>query len=306
MATTVPMPVSNSLTLADKCIPRLDAVYKRESLSAVLDTSSVEWSGVDTIKFYKFSTLGMADYSRGGGFVAGDSSGSWESKQLTQDRGRSYLLDAVDNEEQMGMLVASQLSETLRTQIIPEIDAYTFAKLAGTSGILSGTPATIVPGTTDVGKLISDAEAKMDNAEVPYEGRILFVSPDCYNALKANITRRIINSENNVNYNVEYFDDMRIIRVPASRFNTQITLAQPSAHNGAGGYSLSGNAINFMIVHPSAVIKVMKWQSIRLFTPAQVPYADGYVFNARLVYDTFAYDNKVKGIYLHAGLTVSG
>lgn len=212
----------------------------------------------------------------------------------------------VDNEEQMGMLVASQLSETARTQIYPEIDAYTFAKLAGTANILSGTAATIVPGTTDVGALISDAEAKMDDAEVPYEGRILFVSPTCYNALKQKITRRIINSENNVNYNVEYFDDMRIIRVPAARFNTQITLAQPSAHNGAGGYSLSGNAINFLIVHPSAVIKVMKWQDIRLFTPSQVPYANGYVFNARIVHDVFVYDNKVKGIYLHAGLTVSG
>lgn len=119
MSTTVPMPVSNSLTLADKCIPRLDAVYKREALSAVLDTSNVEWTGVDTIKYYKFSTLGMADYSRGGGYVAGNTSGSWESKQLTQDRGRSYLLDAVDNEESMNMLVASQIAETARIHVIP-------------------------------------------------------------------------------------------------------------------------------------------------------------------------------------------
>lgn len=94
MATTVPMPVSNSLTLADKCIPRLDAAYKRESLSAVLDTSNVDFIGVDTVKYYKFSTLGMANYSRGGGYVAGNSSGTWETKQLTQDRGRSFLLDA--------------------------------------------------------------------------------------------------------------------------------------------------------------------------------------------------------------------
>ena len=306
MATTVPMPVSNTLTLADKCIPRLDAAYKRESLSAVLDTSNVDFVGVDTVKYYKFSTLGMANYSRGGGYVAGNSSGTWETKQLTQDRGRSFLLDAVDNEEQMGMLVASQLSETARIHIFPEIDAYTFAKLAGTSGILSGTPATIVPGTTDVAALISNAEAAMDDAEVPYEGRILFVSPTAYNALKQKIERRIINSENNVNYNVEYLDDMRIIRVPAARFKTQITLANPTAANGDGGYTLSGNAINFMIVHPSAVLKVIKWADIRLFTPAQVPYANGYVFNARYVYDTFVFDNKVKGIYLHAGLTVSG
>lgn len=306
MATTVAMPVSNSVALAQKYIPRLDEVYKRESLSAVLDSSNVEWVGADTIKIYKFSSVGMATYDRGGGFVAGDSTGAWETFQLSIDRGRSFLLDYLDDEESMSMLVASQLSQTERTQVIPEIDAYTFATLAGTAGILSGTAATIVPGTTDVPALIDAAEADMDNAEVPYEGRILFVSPTCYQALKEKIQRRIINSEDNVNTNVEFYDDMRIIRVPQSRFNTSVTLQTSTTHNGAGGFALAGNAINFMIIHPSAVIKVMKHRLVRVFTPAQNPTADGYLVNYRYCAGVFVPDNKVKGIYLHAGLTVSG
>lgn len=306
MASTVAMPVSNSVTLAQKYIPRLDEVYKREALSAVLDTSNVEWVGADTIKIYKFSTVGMATYNRGGGFCAGDTTGAWETFQLTVDRGRSYLLDYLDDEESMSMLVASQLSQTERTAVIPEIDAYTFATLAGKSGISAATPATIVVGTTDVPALIAAGEAQMDNDEVPYEGRILFVSPDCYNALKAKIQRRIINSENNVNMNVEYFDDMRVIRVPQTRFNTAVTLNNSTTHNGAGGFTLSGNAINFMIVHPSAVIKVMKHRLVRVFTPAQNPTADGYLINYRYSAGVFVPDNKVKGIYLHAGTTVSG
>ena len=306
MATTVAMPVSNSVTLAQKYIPRLDEVYKRESLSAILDTSNVEWVGADTIKIYKFSSVGMATYDRGGGFVAGDSTGAWETFQLSVDRGRSFLLDYLDDEESMSMLVASQLSQTERVAVIPEIDAYTFATLAGKAGILSGTAATIVPGTTDVPGLIDAAEADMDNAEVPYEGRILFVSPTCYMALKEKIQRRIINSEDNVNTNVEFYDDMRIIRVPASRFNTSVTLSTSTTHNGAGGFALAGNAINFMIVHPSAVIKVMKHRLVRVFTPAQNPTADGYLVNYRYSAGVFVPDNKVKGIYLHAGLTVSG
>ena len=119
MATTVAMPVSNSVTLAQKYIPRLDEVYKREALSAVLDTSNVEWVGADTIKIYKFSSVGMANYSRGGGFVAGDSTGAWETLQLSVDRGRSFLLDYLDDEESMSMLVASQLSQTERVAVIP-------------------------------------------------------------------------------------------------------------------------------------------------------------------------------------------
>ena len=306
MATTVAMPVSNSVTLAQKYIPRLDEVYKRESLSAILDTSNAEWVGADTIKIYKFSTVGMATYDRGGGFVAGDSTGAWETFQLTVDRGRSFLLDYLDDEESMAMLVASQLSQTERTQVIPEIDAYTFATLAGKTGILSATPATIVAGTTDVPNLIDTAEAAMDNEEVPYEGRILFVSPTCYMALKEKIQRRIINDENNINTNVEFYDDMRIIRVPQSRFNTSVTLSTATTHNGAGGFALAGNAINFMIVHPSAVIKVMKHRMVRMFAPEQVQDADAYRVNYRYSAGVFVPDNKVKGIYLHAGLTVSG
>lgn len=302
MATTVAMPVSNTVSLAQKYIPRLDEVYKREALSAVLDSANVEWVGVDTIKVYKFSTVGMATYSRGAGFVAGDTTGAWETFQLTLDRGRSYLLDYLDDEESMAMLVASQLSQTERINVIPEIDAYTFATLAGTTGISAATPAAITVGTTDVPALIATAEAQMDNDEVPYEGRILFVSPDCYNALKAKIERRIINSENNINMNVEYFDDMRIIRVPKSRFNTAITLNNSTTSAGVGGYTATGSDINFMIVHPSAVIKVMKHRLVRVFNPAQNPTADGYLVNYRYSAGVFVPDNKVKGIYLHASV----
>ena len=307
MATTVAMPVSNSVTLAQKYIPRLDEVYKRESLSAILDTSNVEWVGADTIKIYKFSTVGMANYSRGGGFVAGDTTGAWEYFTLSVDRGRSYLLDYLDDEESMSMLVASQLSQTERTQVIPEIDAYTFATLASKSGISTVDGATITPGTTDVPNLIDAAEAQMDNDEVPYEGRILFVSPACYMGLKEKIERRIINSEDNINTNVEFYDNMRIIRVPTSRFNTSVTLSSSDdSHDDAGGFTLAGNAINFMIVHPSAVIKVMKHRLVRVFSPAQNPTADGFLVNYRYSAGVFVPDNKVKGIYLHKGTTVSG
>lgn len=302
MATTVVMPPSNSFTLAQKYIPRLDEIYKRESLSAVLDSSNVDWVGVDTVKIYKYSPIAMGDYSRDGGYVMGNATGSWETLQVTKDRGRATQVDFLDNEESMSMALAATLSETERQSVIPEIDAYTFATLAGTSNILSAN-ADITVGTTDVPALIATAEAAMDDNEVPYEGRILFVSPTCYQALKAKITRRIINSEDNINTNVEYFDDMRIIRVPSARFNTAITLAQPTTAAGAGGYTATGYAINFMIVHPSAVLKVMKHRNVRVFAPEQNIEADAYRVNFRFAYDAWVLDNKVKGIYVHRAST---
>ena len=301
MATTVVAPVSNSISLASKYLPLLDKVYKKESCSAVLDTPEyrVRWVGANAINVMKLSMVGLGTYDRDAGYVPGDTTGAWETLTISVDRGRSYQIDTLDNEESLSVIVGNMLGELERVHTIPEMDAYCFAKLAGATGI-DGTTGSIVVGTTDVGSLIANAEASMDDNEVPAEGRILFVSPTCYNALKRNIERRIINGEGNVNYNVEYFDDMRIIKVPKARFNTAITLAAPSSHNGAGDYTATGEDIHFMIVHPSAVVKVLKHYSPRLFTPEQNIEADAYRLNYRYSGDTFVLANKAKGIYVYA------
>ena len=120
MASTVVMPPSNSFTLAQKYLPLLDEVYKRESLSAILDTSNVEWTGVDTIKYYKYTPVAMGDYSRDSGYVMGNATGTWESFQIAKDRGRATQVDFLDDEESMAMALASTLSQTERVSVIPK------------------------------------------------------------------------------------------------------------------------------------------------------------------------------------------
>jgi len=300
MATTVVMPPTNTETYASKFVPRLDEIYKRGALTAILDTPSdlVDWIGAKTVNLFTFSTTGMANYDRNAGYVTGNVNAGWEPFTIQIDRGRSFQIDSMSNDETLGMELSSLLSETERTEVIPEVDAYVFSKLAGTSGISSATGA--VTASTDVVALIDTAEAQMDNDEVPYEGRILYVSPTAYMALKGGIERRIVNSENNVNTNVEFYDDMQIIRVPAARFNTAITLNAPTTAAGVGGYTATGSAINFMIVHPSAVMKVMKHRISNVFTPAQNIEADAYRVNFRFYHDVFVKPQKVKGIYVHS------
>lgn len=299
MATTVVMPPTNTESYASKFVPRLDELYKRGSLTAILDTPEdlVNWIGAKTVNLFTFSSVGMANYDRNAGYVAGNVNAGWEPFTLEIDRGRSYQVDSQSNDETLGMELSSMLSETERVELIPEIDAYCFSKLAGTTGISSATGA--LATSADVVAAIDAAEAQMDNDEVPYEGRILFVSPAVYMKLKGGIERRIINSEDNVNTNVEFYDDMRIIRVPAARFNTAITLNAPTTAAGVGGYTATGTAIDFLIVHPSAVMKVLKHRVSNVFTPAQNIEADAYRVNFRCYYDVFVKGNKKKGIYLH-------
>lgn len=300
MATTVVMPPSNTINLAEKFVPRLDEVYKRGSLTAVLDTPAdqVLWTGAKTVNLFNFTPAGMANYDRDAGFVMGNVTAAWEPHTLQIDRGRAVQVDLMDNEETLGMTLSSILSETERGEVIPEVDAYRFAKYAGTTGV-DGTTGTI-SATTNVADLVDAAGMSMDENEVPYEGRILFISPSAYQGLRKNIERRIINSENNVNTNVEFYNDMQVIRVPAARFNTAITLNAPTTAAGVGGYTATGSAINFMIVHPSAVMQVLKHRLVRVFNPEQNIEADAYRVNFRFYHDTFVKTNKVKGIYVHS------
>ena len=298
MATTMAAPVANSISLATKFVPLLDEVYKRNSLSAILDTANerVNWIGAQTAKIYKVDVDGLGNYSRNAGFVPGSTDGTWETLTIEQDRGRSFTVDVMDNDETLGMALSATLGEFERTQVVPEIDAYRFAKISANAGT---TVTATLSGSDNIADLIQTGEATLDDKEVPYEGRILFVNPYIYAYLKQDITRYTQNGDPDVNGEVEMYDGMRVIRVPSGRFNTQVTLAQPTTNSSAGGYSATGVDINFLIVHPSAVMQVIKHQIPRLFSPEVNQEADAWKLNYRVVHDLWVLQNKTYGIYLH-------
>jgi hypothetical protein len=97
---------ANTIALAQRYLPLLDEVYKYSSRSAVLDNPNVQFVGGNAVKVYKTSMDGLADYSRNGGYVNGAVNGVWETMTLSQDRGRSFQVDAMDNEETLEAVFA--------------------------------------------------------------------------------------------------------------------------------------------------------------------------------------------------------
>lgn len=296
-------PVSNSIAYASKFLPILDEIYKRESLTSILDTANerVEWIGAKTANVFKTSLSGLGNYDRNAGFVPGSVNGTWEPLTIEIDRGRSFSVDVMDNDESVGMAFGTLLGENERVNVVPEVDAYRFAKYAGLADASQKVSATLT-AADNIADLIQTAEAAMDDAEVPYEGRILFVNPTVYGYFKGDITRFTENGDPNVNGNIEMYDGMRVIRVPSARFNTAITLNAPATASDAGGYTASGKAINFMIVHPSAVVQVVKHVIPRVFSPEVNQEADAWKLNYRIYHDAFVLDNKTKGIYVHSAV----
>lgn len=88
----------NSIALAQKYIPILDGIYKRESLTARLlgANALIRFDGANTVKVFKTSLDGLADYSRANGFVNGSVTASWENYTLSKDRGVALGVDRMD------------------------------------------------------------------------------------------------------------------------------------------------------------------------------------------------------------------
>lgn len=301
MATTVVAPAANQIGLAAMYLPLLDEAYKADSKSAILDTLSdyVSFTGGNTVNIFNIDPVGMANYDRNAGYVPGDVTGTWQPYVLETDRGRSYQVDFLDNEQAMGLVVPNLLGTVERQHIIPEVDAYRFAQYASGAAAGNVVTETLSAGAATVAS-IDSASVALDNAEVPYEGRVLFVSPAVYGLLRGGITRLVPNGEKDVNNMIEVYNDMRVIRVPQPRFQTAITLNAPTTSSGAGGFApASGaSAINYMIIHPSAVLQVMQHYAPRIFSPEQNIEADAWRVQPRYAHGAWVKTHKTNGIFV--------
>lgn len=302
MATTVTPAVANSIGLASRYLPILDEIYKAESKTAIFDTvqERVRFDN-DTHTFYLFETDmgGNADYSRNDGFVRGDVTASWRAYAPQWDRGRQFVVDRVDNDESMGMAFGTLAGEYMRLKAVPEKDALRFATYANGAASANKDTESLSTSAATIAS-IDDATAALDDAEVPYEGRVLFVNPTIYKLIKGGVTRMVMNGEDNINYNVEIYNDMRVITVPSGRFNTEITLAQPDSHDDAGGYTATGSTINYMIVHPSAIMQATKFTEPRIFSPGVWQQSQGWAFDFRDYHGAWVKNQKKNGIYVSA------
>jgi hypothetical protein len=293
--------MANSIALAEKFLPILDEIYKSASVTAFLDSQirQLDHSAANEIQIFKTSMVGMGTYDKATGYPAGDVTGAWETIQLTKSRGRAFSIDRIDNEETLGMAFGTLAGEYIRTQVVPEIDAIRFAEWAGTGSIQTTSGATL-DTAAKVLAAVDVAAQKLDDEDVPLEGRVLFMSSSLWRLLNASVDRSLAN-EGQYDRRLARLDEMQVVRVPAGRFYTQVTL-DAGASSDAGGYaktSSSGKDINFMLVQSSAVWQAVKLNNLKVFSPDENQTADAWLFQHRAYHDAGVYDNKVKGIYLH-------
>ncbi len=292
--------MTNAITLTSIFLRILAEAYKLDSKTNRLDPliDTVGFEGTNQVKVMKMTTVGLGNYSRTAGYPAGDITAEWVAMTLAAERGRSFSLDKMDNEESLGLVLGNLIRSWMREHVAPEIDAYRFAKYASWANILKVAAGATLASNTILAA-IDEANYQLNEAEVPEEGRKLFISSSCNELLKAAVTRVLAN-ENTVDRRVKMLDNMEIIPVPQARFYTAITL-NPGASADAGGYAkaVAGKDINFLLLHPTAVLQPVKLNQVKYFSPEVNQISDGHLWQYRLYHDAFVIENHEKGIYLH-------
>ena len=286
--------MANAIALAKKYVPLLDEVYKKASLTSILDSDASlarEGSNTNEIIIPKIDMDGLGDYDRNSGYVNGDVTLTWETVKFNYERGRMFNVDAMDNEESAGLAFGKLSGEFIRTKVVPEVDAFRFATYAGTEGI-GKVEATLTTGEA-VLKALRDGSTTMDEAEVPTEGRILFITPTW---------KGLVDDVDTTKSKEVMKKFSAVIEVPQSRFYSAIELNDgKSSSQEKGGYKKAnlGRNLNFMIIEPSALLQFPKHVVPKIVRPEHNQTADAWKYGYRNYGLADVYENKVAGIYAH-------
>lgn len=273
--------------------------YESELKSYALYQSNpgIGWLNAKTIKLPHITTSGYKDHTRTGAFNAGTLTNAWEAKTLSHDRDVEFFIDSMDVEETGLALAVANITNVFETeQAIPERDSYTFSKLfADFTTTYSKTADTTTLTAANFLATYDGWMQAMDDANVPMEGRKLYVTPATNKLIKeADGLTRILRVDSDaavVRRYVHELDDVEIIQVPSSRMKTAYDFT-------TGAVPATGaKQINAILVHPDSVVARMRHEYIRVFAPgSDSRTGDGYIYQNRAYWDAFLLSQRLDGI----------
>ena len=262
-----------------------------------------ETEDANVVKINKVDMDGLGNYSKTDGYPVGSINSDWETWTFSNDRGRRFNLDKMDNLENLGMAFLGMTGQFLRTKVIPEKDAYTIAAIASADGVTSKTENL---ATNAVKASFEASIAALGEAEVDEGNMVIFCTPTVKGKLESELTRSLASGETEYGQKLNYFNDIPLITIPQTRFYNAIDLLDgKSSGEVAGGYRkhvASGNDdtagvnLNYIIMDRAAAVTISKNAVTQIFAPEVNQLHDGWTFNYRFYYDTFTFENKLPGV----------
>lgn len=264
------------------------------------------WVNAKTIEIPSITTSGRVDADRDTiAFAQRNYSNKWETKTLDNERKWSTLVHPMDIDQTNMVATIANITQVFNEeQKFPEMDAYTISKIyadwtttaAGDSShdaYTGKTADTTVLTAANVLGVFDDLMLKMDNARVPGNGRILYVTHEVKTLLKSaqNISRSISveDGPNAIDRRVSRLDQVEIVGVPSTLMKT--------LYDFSNGWAVANTAkqINMMLIHPLAVITPVSYTFSQLSAPSALSEGK-YVYYEESFEDVFILNKKADAI----------
>ncbi|MGY3717060.1 capsid protein [Sutcliffiella cohnii] len=259
----------------------------------------IKWVGAKTIHIPRITVGGFIDVDRDvASSFARRADNDWEPKTLAHDREFPMFVDPQDIDETNTVLSIANITRVFnQEQKIPEMDKYLASKLYSEFTTFGGEAITTALTVDNILTVFDQMMEDMDEAEVPQEGRLLYVTSPVKTLLKnAEKIQRSLDIKgtgaNDANRNLRSLDEVTIVTVPSSRMKTAYNFT-----NGAVP-AVGAKQINMILVHPTAVITPQKYDFVDLAAPSATTGGKYYYFE-RKYWDVFAIEMKVPGIKFH-------
>lgn len=242
------------------------------------------WVNAKTIEIPSISTTGRVNADRDTIATAQRNyDNAWETKTLSNQRKWSTLVHPMDIDQTNMVTSISNITQVFNEeQKFPEMDAYLISKLYHdwTTSITGDTAHDAYVGKTADTTALTSANVlgvfdnlmlNMDNARVPANGRILYVTHEVKKLLQNaqidanNTLGRQISVEsgpNAIDRRVSRLDEVEVIGVPATLMKT--------TYNFTTGWvpATGAGQINMFLVHPNAVITPVSYTFSQLDEPS--------------------------------------
>ncbi len=270
-----------AVNYAEKYANIIDEKFSEESRTNAAVNKDYDFTGVNKVNVYSIPDVPFQDYdmtaqtNRYGTPV--ELGSELQELELTQDKSFTFTIDRRNNTDtQMQISAANALARQIREVIVPTVDKYRLAKLAE-NALESNIKEETLSSTTAYSAFL-DASMTLFDSHVPSDGRIAFVSPEFYKAVKLDKSFTSTGDkaqEIAVKGAVGVIDGITIIVVPTDYLPANV---------------------NFIITHPSAMTSPIKIADYKQHENPQG--INGWLVEGRLYYDAFVLNQKKAAIYV--------
>ena len=268
-----------AINLADKYSSQIRTAYVKESLVAGHLNDEYDFTGVKTVKIVTPTTVPMNNYKRVGTNRYGNPTEMQDTVQemtMTQDKSFALTIDKGNNADQMNIKGAGKMLKLqLAERAVPEYDKYCLGVMTEKAGFLVGDTTPL--SKSNIVDRISAASARLDDMEVPSDGRTLWITANGHKMLRQSEEFLAVDKlaeQSLAKGVVGTFDNMTVIKVPASRWPENV---------------------NFIIAHKKAVTAPVKLSETKIHQDP--PGISGHLLEGREYYDCFVIAVKANGIY---------